>query len=120
MTFYLLETGDFETSGPFYSKAELIDSLEQFDADDVDQIAVSELVKDEGTFRDVTADIAREMVDATEWHFDGSYYNDYRDTKLCPFIIHHAEFYAQDVAEEAKSEARTVASDQAVFSQAVA
>ena len=27
MTFYLLETGDFETSGPFYSKAELIDSL---------------------------------------------------------------------------------------------
>lgn len=105
MTIYLLETGDFEDSGPFYSKAELMDSLEQFDEVEIEKITVTEIIKDEGTSRDVTTDIARQMVDEIEWVFDRDRYNDYRDTDLCAFILHNAEFYAEEVAAEVKREA---------------
>lgn len=116
MTFYLLETGDFETSGPFYSKDELVVSLEQFDADDIEAIKVSEIVRDEGTARDVTEDIAREIANAFEFESD----EDFDQEDIPAFALLHCEDEMRSDWLDGAREARTVASDQAVFRQAVA
>lgn len=102
---HLIETNDFETSGTFASKAELIQSLECNDADSAAEITVVEFDTDEGTSRDVTTDIAREMVDATEWDWSEGRDADYRDTDLCAFILLHAEIYAEEVFAELKRDA---------------
>jgi hypothetical protein len=102
---YLIETNDFETTCTFASKAELIQSLECDDAGSAAAITVVEFDTDEGTARDVTTDIAREMVDATEWNWSEGRDADYRDTDLCAFILLHAEIYAGEVFAELKREA---------------
>ncbi len=104
METYFTQADDFELEGSF-SKAELIGFIEQLDDEDAPKITIIEVVLDEGTSRDVTTDIAREMVDATEWTFDRSGFNDYRDTPLCAFILEHAEDYADEVFSELKREA---------------
>ena len=105
MTTYFTKADDFELSGSF-AKAELISFLEQLDKDDASKVTVIEVVLDEGTSRDITTDIAREMVDAVVWSpADRDGYNDYRDTDLCAFILHHAQDYADEVFEDVRREA---------------
>ncbi len=105
--FYSILVSDFEKapletySMPKRLKAKFLASLEEFDADQVAYFEVWEIDTQSKTTNDVTEDIAREMVDAVIWNpADRDGYNDYRDTDLCAFILHHAEDYADEVFSE--------------------
>ncbi len=109
MTFYFTKSEQFELEGSF-TKGELISFLEQLDSDDAKAVQAVEVVLDEGTSRDVTADIAQEMADAHQFHaFDGDFDS---ETGIPEFALHHCETELRERLADETKEGRVIASDQ--------